>query len=112
VTFRPRLVDASGHTVVFADGRSLDVRAVIWATGYKPDHSWLQIPDVVQDGRINHRRGVTTVPGLYFLGLAWQHTRGSALIGFVGHDAAYLAPHVRKDQAVATTRAPGATSHI
>jgi putative flavoprotein involved in K+ transport len=38
-----------------------------------------------------HRRGVTEIPGLYFLGLSWQHTRGSALLGFVVDDAAYLA---------------------
>ena len=42
-------------------------------------------------GKVVHRRGVTDVPGLYFLGLSWQHTRGSALLGFVHDDAAYLA---------------------
>jgi putative flavoprotein involved in K+ transport len=41
-----------------------------------------------------HRRGVTEVPSLYFLGLSWQHTRGSALLGFVNDDAAYLADHI------------------
>ena len=51
-----------------------------------------------------HRRGVTDVPGLYFLGLSWQHTRGSALLGFVDDDAAYLA-----DQ-IATRHYAGATA--
>jgi putative flavoprotein involved in K+ transport len=41
-----------------------------------------------------HTRGVTNVPGLYFLGLAWQHTRGSALLGWVKDDAAFLARHI------------------
>jgi putative flavoprotein involved in K+ transport len=41
-----------------------------------------------------HRRGATEVPGLYFLGLSWQHTRGSALLGFVNDDAAYLAEQI------------------
>jgi putative flavoprotein involved in K+ transport len=41
-----------------------------------------------------HRRGVTEVPGLYFLGLSWQHTRGSALLGFVADDAVWLADRV------------------
>jgi putative flavoprotein involved in K+ transport len=41
-----------------------------------------------------HRRGVTKIPGLYFLGLSWQHTRGSALLGFVNDDAAYLADQI------------------
>ena len=41
-----------------------------------------------------HRRGVTDIPGLYFLGLSWQYTRGSALLGFVADDAAYLADRI------------------
>ena len=44
-----------------------------------------------------HRRGVTDVPGLYFVGLTWQHTRGSALLGFVSDDAAYLAGHIARN---------------
>jgi hypothetical protein len=43
----------------------------------------LQGPGVTRGGEVVHRRGVTDVPGLYFLGLPWQHTRGSALLGFV-----------------------------
>ena len=46
------------------------------------------------EGRISHRRGVTDVPGLYFLGLSWQHTRGSALIGWVGDDAEFIAEQI------------------
>jgi putative flavoprotein involved in K+ transport len=91
VTLRPRLLDADSKTVRFADGSSQDVGSVVWATGFRPDHSWLEIPGVVDNGRIIHRRGVTDIPGLYFLGLAWQHTRGSALLGFVKDDAAHLA---------------------
>ncbi|HEY3263415.1 MAG TPA: NAD(P)/FAD-dependent oxidoreductase [Pseudonocardiaceae bacterium] len=94
VRFRPRLTDAQGHTVRFADGSSLDVTTVIWTTGYRSDYSWIHIPGVIDGGRVAHRRGVTHVPGLYFLGLSWQHTRGSALIGFVGPDAAYLADRI------------------
>jgi putative flavoprotein involved in K+ transport len=67
---------------------------VVWATGYRPDYAWIQIPDVVREGQVVHRRGVTEVPGLYFLGLSWQHTRGSALLGFVNDDATYLADRV------------------
>ena len=51
-------------------------------------------PRRAADGQVVHRRGVTDVPGLYFLGLSWQHTRGSALLGFVGDDAAYLADRI------------------
>jgi putative flavoprotein involved in K+ transport len=67
---------------------------VIWATGYRPDYSWIDVPGAVPDGRVVHRRGVTDVPGLYVLGLSWQYTRGSALLGFVADDAAYLAKQV------------------
>ena len=94
VRFRPRVVDAQGRTVRFADGSTLNVTTVIWATGFRPDYSWLHISGVADDGRITHRRGVTEVPGLYFLGLPWQHTRGSALLGFVHDDAAYLADRI------------------
>jgi putative flavoprotein involved in K+ transport len=94
VRFRPRLVNAEGHSAQFAGGGSLGVGVVVWATGYRPDYSWIDIPDVVLDGRAVHRRGVTDVPGLYFLGLSWQYTRGSALLGFVADDAAYLADQI------------------
>ena len=45
-------------------------------------------------GEVVHERGVSPVEGLYFLGMPWQHTRGSALLGFVGADAAYVAAHL------------------
>jgi putative flavoprotein involved in K+ transport len=95
VRFRPRLVDAEGRTVRFADHSLLeDVGVVVWATGYRPDYAWIHIPGVVREGQVVHRRGVTEVPGLFFLGLSWQHTRGSALLGFVNDDATYLADHI------------------
>jgi len=94
VRFRPAVADAEGRTVRFADGSSLDAGIVIWTTGYRSDYSWIHIPGVVGDGRPLHRRGFTYVPGLYFLGLPWQHRRGSALLGFVHEDAAYLADRI------------------
>jgi len=107
VKFRPRLVDAVGHTAQFADGTTLDVSSVIWATGYRSDYSWIQIPGVVRDGRVIHRRGVTDVPGLFFLGLSWQHTRGSALLGFVNDDATYLADRIAIHQQSSPAAAAG-----
>jgi putative flavoprotein involved in K+ transport len=94
VAVRPRVVRAEGRTVGFADGTELEVDAVIWATGYRPELSWIEVPVFDDEGRLRHRRGVTDVPGLFFLGLSWQHTRGSALIGFVGDDAAFIAEQV------------------
>jgi putative flavoprotein involved in K+ transport len=106
VRFRPRLVDAEGRTVRFADHRLLeDVGVVVWATGYRPDYAWIHVPGVVREGHVVHRRGVTEVPGLYFLGLSWQHTRGSALLGFVQEDAAYLANQLQAHQAAVSATA-------
>jgi putative flavoprotein involved in K+ transport len=94
VQMKPRVSDASGRTVSFADGSDLSVDAVIWATGFGLDHSWIQLPVATADGTVRHRRGVTEIPGLYFLGLPWQHTRGSALLGWVKDDAEYLAGRI------------------
>jgi putative flavoprotein involved in K+ transport len=108
VRFRPRLVDAEGRTVRLADHSLLeDVGVVVWATGYRSDYAWIHIPGVVREGQVVHRRGVTEVPGLYFLGLSWQHTRGSALLGFVNDDAAYLADRIAiAHQAAASAMVP------
>ena len=95
VRLHPRAVGASGRTVRFSDGSELDVSAVIWATGFRNDHSWIDAPIFDDRHRVVHRRGVTGSPGLYFLGLTWQYTRGSALIGWVGDDAAYIAEQIK-----------------
>ena len=76
---------------------------VVWATGYRRDYSWIDIPGLLDDGRVTHSRGVTPIPGLYVLGLPWQHTRGSALLGFVADDAA----HVTRAAAQNPGRVPG-----
>ena len=106
VTFRPRMVGAEGRTVRFADGSTLDVGVVLWATGYRSDYSWISIPGVVRDGRVAHRRGVTDVPGLYFLGLSWQHTRGSALLGFLDDDASHIVDRIAADRAATASDDP------
>jgi len=98
VRLKPRLVDAEGRRVRFEDRSELEVDAVIWATGYRPDHSWVKLPIFGEDGRLRHRRGVTDVPGIYFLGLIWQHTRGSALIGFIKDDAEFIAEKIAQYQ--------------
>jgi putative flavoprotein involved in K+ transport len=110
VRFRPRLVDAEGRRVRFADHSLLeDVGVVVWATGYRPDYAWIHIPGVVREGQVVHRRGVTEVPGLYCLGLSWQHTRGSALLGFVNDDAAFLADRIQAQHRAATSATVPAT---
>jgi putative flavoprotein involved in K+ transport len=94
IELKPRLVDAGGGRTRFDDRSELEVGAVIWATGYRPDYSWIKLPIFDEHGRLLHRRGVTAVHDLYFIGLSWQHTRGSALIGFVKDDAAFIAEKI------------------
>ena len=94
VRLHGRAVDAAGSTVRFSDGTELDVRSVIWATGFVVDHSWIDVPVVDATGRVVHQRGVTESGGLYFVGLTWQHTRGSALLGWVKDDAQYIAQEI------------------
>jgi putative flavoprotein involved in K+ transport len=112
VRFRPRLTGADGRTVQFADGSTLDVGVVIWATGYRPDYSWIHIPGVTRDGQVVQRYGITEVPGLYFLGLTWQHTRGSALLGFVNDDAADLVGHIAAYRRATDATASGPVSSL
>ena len=91
---RPRATAADGATVTFADGSQVATGAVVWATGYRLDHSFVELPIFEDDGRLSHRRGVSEIPGLYFLGLPWQHTRGSALLGWVKDDAQFIAERI------------------
>jgi putative flavoprotein involved in K+ transport len=106
VELKPRARDASGHTVRFEDGSALEANAIIWATGYRPDYSWIDLPVLDSNGRLRHRRGVTDVPGLSFLGLTWQWTRGSALIGWVKDDAAFLAERIAASDGGKTRSVP------
>jgi putative flavoprotein involved in K+ transport len=94
VELHGRAVAASGSIVRFADDAQLAVASVIWATGFRTDHSWIDAPVFDQAGRLEHKRGVTASPGLYFVGLSWQHTRGSALLGWVKDDAEHIAQQV------------------
>jgi putative flavoprotein involved in K+ transport len=70
------------------------VTAVIWATGFAADYSWLKVDAFDQKGRPKHQRGVSVEPGIYFLGLPWQSRRGSSFIWGVWHDAKHLADRI------------------
>ena len=71
------------------------VTSVIWATGYRQDFSWIDVPGALRDdGSPLHQRGVSPEPGLYFLGLPWQSRRGSTFIWGVWHDAAHVADQI------------------
>ncbi|HET7902152.1 MAG TPA: NAD(P)/FAD-dependent oxidoreductase [Candidatus Nanopelagicales bacterium] len=80
--------------VLALDLDAAGVGSIIWATGFASDYSWLHV-DVLDDhGRPAQRRGVSTEPGVYFVGLPWLSRRGSTFIWGVWHDASYVADHI------------------
>ena len=72
------------------------VTSIIWATGYVQDFSWLPAAAVDDKGAPKHQRGVSSEPGIYFLGLPWQSRRGSAFIWGCWHDAKFVTDHIMK----------------
>lgn len=89
----PCLTDPIHSLDLAAEG----ITTIIWATGFENDYAWLDLP-VVQDGKPQHKRGVTDVTGFYFVGLPWLSRRGSAFIWGVWHDAKFVADHIAKLQ--------------
>ncbi|MFD4605167.1 MSMEG_0569 family flavin-dependent oxidoreductase [Streptomyces sp. NPDC058464] len=70
------------------------ITSVVWSTGFARDHRWIEIPAFDGRGYPMHWRGISSVPGLYFLGLPWQHSWGSGRFEAVGRDAEFLADHI------------------
>ena len=73
---------------------STGITSVLWATGFRPDLSWIDLPLTDEQGWPIHRRGVTEFPGLYFVGLHWLHKRKSSLLMGVEEDAEYVVEHL------------------
>lgn len=91
VELKSRTQSIHNDLFYFEDHTQLHVDNVIWSTGFKEEYSWIQIDDLIDsNGDPIHQRGVTTIEGLYFLGLPWQFRRGSGLLYGVGKDANYL----------------------
>jgi len=91
--FAPTRVDP--HTPLELDLTSGEITTVLWATGFRPDHSWLDIPVRDRTGRIRHDGGVVTgAPGLYVLGLPVLRTRASTYIHGAAADTEALADHL------------------
>jgi putative flavoprotein involved in K+ transport len=92
IILHPRTIHCDQETFQFEDQQKIEVKNVIWATGFKSSYEWINISRVLdKTGNPVHSRGITQIEGLYFLGLPWQHKRGSALLLGVGEDAAYIA---------------------
>jgi putative flavoprotein involved in K+ transport len=91
---------------VLADGRVLDVANVIWCTGFRSDYGWISPPLPVDElGAPEHYRGVSAVPGLYFMGLVFQYSFASMNVHGVSRDAAYVVDRVAEARGSRTTMA-------
>lgn len=86
--------DCVTKPVLALDLKAAGISAVIWATGYVLDFGWMKIDIFDEKGRPRHDKGVSEVPGLYFIGLPWLSRRASPFIWGVWHDAQYLSGHI------------------
>lgn len=92
-----RVVGVQDAKPLLDDSRTLDVTTIIWATGFRPDFSWIKIDMEDSFGWPLAPRGIClTVPGLYFVGMPFQYGLTSGLVGGVGRDAAHVAQHIHR----------------
>jgi putative flavoprotein involved in K+ transport len=76
------------------DLRRGEIETIIWATGFRPDYSWLDVPILDRKGRVRHDGGVTESPGMYLMGMPFLRRRKSTLIDGAGDDARDLSTHL------------------
>ena len=98
--------DCVTHPVLSLDLAQAGVTSIIWATGFSQDFSWLKVDAFDEAGKPKHQRGVSSEPGIYFLGLPWQSRRGSTFIWGVWHDAKHLADHIATQRTYLEYRGP------
>ena len=101
----PRVTGVHNGIPLLADGRTVAATAVVWCTGLYPDYDWVRLPVLDDTGRLRQNRGITEHPGLYVLGLPYQSTITSHLVGGVGADAAHVV-----DRLMARGEVPGEPS--
>ena len=95
-----RTVGVERGLPVLDDGRVLDVRNVVWCTGFRPDFGWIRLPfEIGDDGYPVQYRGATSTPGLYFAGLPFLHSFASMLVAGAGRDAERVARHIVEERA-------------
>jgi putative flavoprotein involved in K+ transport len=86
--------DCVANPILELDLAAAGITSIVWAVGFALDYGWLQVDAFDENGRPNHQRGVSSEPGIYFLGLPWLSRRGSSFIWGVWHDAKYLADQI------------------
>jgi putative flavoprotein involved in K+ transport len=106
--FEPTRAPASSRLDL--DLRSGEIRSIVWATGFRPDYSWLDVPVVDRKGHLRHDGGVVDVPGLYAIGLPVLRRRKSTFIHGAEDDARDLIDHLARYLANPTARQSATTS--
>jgi putative flavoprotein involved in K+ transport len=96
VTCVGRTLDADEETLIFEKLKINDIKNIVWATGFKPNFNWIDGIELDESQYPKNYRGVSDIDGLYFLGLPWLYTRGSATLGGVKKDAKYLSAYIFK----------------
>ena len=94
------------HPLPELDLAKAGVTSIIWATGFSTDYSWLQVDALDEKGKPQQQRGISSEPGVYFVGLPWLSRRGSTFIWGVWHDAKYIADHIATQRTYAAYSAP------
>ncbi len=98
ITCLPRVKGTENGFPKFEDDSVIKVTSVVWATGYKPDFSWIGMDVTDETGWPVSERGISPVKkGLYFMGMPFQFGLTSGLVGGVGRDAGYIAWHIRNN---------------
>jgi putative flavoprotein involved in K+ transport len=99
VTCVGRTLDANTQSITFEKQEVSDIKNIVWATGFKPNFNWIEGIELDEREYPKNYRGISdTIDGLYFLGLPWLHTRGSATLGGVQRDAKYLNTYISKKE--------------
>ena len=86
-----RTKDAVNENIIFESHQISTIKNIIWATGYRPNFRWIEGLELDADSYPKNHRGISNMKSLYFIGLPWMYTRGSATLGGVAKDARYLA---------------------
>ena len=90
-----RTKDALNTEIIFENSKITSIKNIVWATGYRPNFKWIEGLELDENSYPKNFRGVSNIDGLYFIGLPWMYTRGSATLGGVSKDASYLAAIIK-----------------
>ena len=93
-----RTNDALNGDIYFESGKISSIKNIIWATGYRPNFKWIEGLELDVNHYPKNYRGVSNIKGLFFIGLPWMYTRGSATLGGVSKDALYLSNYIKKEE--------------